>query len=318
MDYPGWVTDAFPDPVDLDLRLVQCFVVVAGHQHFGRAAEALHTTQPSLSRQIRRLEQQLGVRLLDRTTRGTHLSEAGEVFLPLATELLRSAGQAMARTRAAARPRDITIGYTRGLLITPAVRALRKAEPEAEVKTRLLAWNDSRSALLDHRVDAVVTRLPFVTDQLRVTVLYDEPRVLVVPLDHPLVGRESVTLDDIAGEPIPHVRQTDPLLNAYWRMDPRPDGRPAPDGPLVEDLEDKHELIAAGQAVAIGPPLDYATGLHPGLTTIPLRDVEPSQVVLATRAGDRSRLVAAFRKHAETQLRTHRSHAAPVSAVHGA
>lgn len=305
----------FPTPIDLDLRLVQCFVVVAEHRHFGRAAEALHTTQPSLSRQIRRLEQQLGVRLLDRTTRGTHLSEAGEVFLPLATGLLRAAGQAMAQTRAAARPREITIGYTRGLLITPAVRALRKAEPEAEVKTRLLAWNDSRSALLDHRVDAVVTRLPFATDQLHVTVLYDERRVLVVPLDHPLVGRESVTLDDVAGEPIPHVRQSDPLLNAYWRVDPRPDGSPAPDGPLVDDLEDKHELIAAGAAVAIGPPLDYATGLHPGLTTIPLRDVEPSQVVLATRAGDRNRLVTAFRKHAKARLRTHQSHPARTSGV---
>ncbi|MEU7691499.1 LysR family transcriptional regulator [Microbispora hainanensis] len=304
-----------PAPVDLDLRLVRCFVVVAEHRHFGRAAEALHTTQPSLSRQIRRLEQQLGVRLLDRTTRGTHLSEAGEVFLPLATGLLRAAGQAMAQTRAAARPREITIGYTRGPFITPAVRALRKAEPEAEVKTRLLAWNDSRAALLDHRVDAVVTRLPFATDQLHVTVLYDEPRVLVVPLDHPLVGREWVTLDDIAGEPIPHVRQSDPLLNAYWRVDPRPDGSPAPDGPLVEDLEDKHELIAAGAAVAIGPPLDYATGLHPGLTTIPLRDVEPSQVVLATRAGDRNRLVTAFRKHAEARLRTHQSHPARTSGV---
>lgn len=281
---------------------MQSFVVVAEHRHFGRAAEVLHTTQPSLSRQIRRLEHQLDARLLDRTTHGTRLSEAGEVFLPLATRLLRSAGQAVARTRAASRPQTIIIGYTRGLLITAAVRALRKAEPEAEVKTRLLAWNDSRSALLDHRVDAVVTRLPFVTDQLHVTVLHDEPRVLVVPLDHPLVGRESVTLDDVANEPIPHVRQADPLLNAYWRMDPRPDGRPAPDGPLVEDLEDKHELIAAGQAVAIGPPLDHATGLHPGLTTIALRDVEPAQVVIATRTSDRRRLVSAFREHAEARL----------------
>ncbi|CCB71043.1 protein of unknown function (plasmid) [Streptantibioticus cattleyicolor NRRL 8057 = DSM 46488] len=62
------MSEPFPAPVDLDLRLVQCFTVVAEHRHFGRAAEALHTTQPSLSRQIRRLEQQVGVRLLDRTT----------------------------------------------------------------------------------------------------------------------------------------------------------------------------------------------------------------------------------------------------------
>ncbi|WP_049567263.1 LysR family transcriptional regulator [Nocardiopsis sp. SBT366] len=296
------MSEPFPAPVDLDLRLVQCFTVIAEYQHFGRAAEALHTTQPSLSRQIRRLEQQVGVRLLDRTTRGTRLSEAGEVFLPQAQGLLRAAVEAMARTRSAARPSSITIGYTKGLVITAAVRALRDRNPDAEVHTRLLAWNDSRGALLEHRVDAVVTRLPFPTDRLRVTVLYDEPRVLVVPRDHRLAGEESVTLDDIADEPIPRVRQSDPLLNAYWRLDPRPDGRPAPDGPLVEALEDKHELIAAGQAVAIGPPLDHATGLHPSLTTVPLHGVEPSQVVLATRTGDRSRLVTAFRKHAEALL----------------
>lgn len=296
------MSDPFPTPVDLDLRLVQCFTVVAEHQHFGRAAEALHTTQPSLSRQIRRLEQQVGARLLDRTTHGTRLSEAGEAFLPQAKELLRAAVEAMARTRAAAKPSSITIGYARGLIITPAVRALREHNPDAEVHTRLLAWNDSRAALLEHRVDAVVTRLPLATDRLRITVLYDEPRVLVVPRDHRLAGKESVTLDDVADEPMPRVRQTDPLLNAYWRLDPRPDGRPAPDGPLVEALEDKHELIAAGQAVAIGPPLDHATGLHPGLTTIPLHGVAPGQVVLATRAGDRNRLVAAFRKHAEALL----------------
>ncbi|CAL9567265.1 LysR family transcriptional regulator [Streptomyces sp. enrichment culture] len=302
------MSERFPAPVDLDLRLVQCFTVVAEHQHFGRAAEALHTTQPSLSRQIRRLEQQVGVRLLDRTTRGTRLSEAGEVFLPRAQELLHAAVEAMARTRAAARPSSITIGYTKGLVVTAAVRALRERHPDAEVHTRLLAWNDSRGALLEHRVDAVVTRLPFPTDQLRVTVLYDEPRVLVVPRDHRLADKESVTLDDIADEPIPHVRQSDPLLNAYWRLDPRPDGRPAPDGPLAEALEDKHELIAAGQAVAVGPPLDHATGLHPSLTTVPLHGVEPSQVVLATRTGDRSRLVTSFRKHAEALLTgTHRA-----------
>ncbi|MDT0269223.1 LysR family transcriptional regulator [Streptomyces sp. DSM 44915] len=296
----------FPAPVDLDLRLVQCFTVVAEHRHFGRAAEALHTTQPSLSRQIRRLEQQVGARLLDRTTHGTRLSEAGEVFLPQARELLRAAVEAMARTRAAARPSSITIGYARGLIITPAVRALRENNPDAEVHTRLLAWNDSRAALLEHRVDAVVTRLPFPTERLRVTVLYDEPRVLVVPREHRLAGKESVTVDDVADEPIPRVRQSDPLLNAYWRLDPRPDGRPAPDGPLVEALEDKHELIAAGQAVAIGPPLDHATGLHPGLTTIPLHGIAPSQVVLATRTGDRNRLVTAFRKHAEALLTAER------------
>jgi len=287
-------------PPDLDLRLVRYFTVVAEHRHFGRAAEALHVAQPSLSRQIRHLEQQLGARLLDRTPQGSRLTEAGEVFLPLARALLRSADQAAARTRAAAQPSRITIGYTIGLIVTPAVRQLRREHPDADVQTLHLDWNQPREALLDHRVDAVVTRLPLRTGGLHVTVLYDEPRVLLVPLDHRLAGKESVSIDDIAGEPIP--RLPDPAWNAYWRIDPRPDGSPAPDGPLVEAIEDKNELIAAGQAVAVIPAGVAVGSPRPDLTTIPLDGVEPSHVVLATRAGDRGRLVTAFRKCAQALL----------------
>jgi DNA-binding transcriptional LysR family regulator len=168
------------------------------------------------------------------------------------------------------------------------------------VQTLHLDWNQPREALLDHRVDAVVTRLPIRTGGLHVTVLYDEPRVLLVPLDHRLAGKESVSIDDIADEPIP--RLPDPAWNAYWRIDPRPDGSPAPDGPLVEAIEDKNELIAAGQAVAVIPAGMTGGRPRPDLTTIPLHGVEPSHVVLATRAGDRGRLVTAFRKCAQALL----------------
>src|SRR6202000_124026 len=123
------MTDSASPVVDLDLRLVGYFVVVAEHRHFGRAASALRVGQPSLSRQIRRLEQQLGARLLDRAPQGTQLTEAGEVFLPQARALLRSAAQAAAATKAAAEPTRISIGYTPGIIITPAVRQLRHARP---------------------------------------------------------------------------------------------------------------------------------------------------------------------------------------------
>lgn len=163
-----------------DWRLVRYFTIVAEHRHFGRAAATLRVAQPSLSQQIRRLEQQLGARLLDRTAQGTRLTEAGEVFLSRAKSkaLLRSASQATAATRAAAEPSRITIGYTANLIVTPAVRELRHRHPEADVRTLHLDWNKPREALLDHRVDAVVTRMPIRTDQLHVTVLYDEPRAL--------------------------------------------------------------------------------------------------------------------------------------------
>jgi DNA-binding transcriptional LysR family regulator len=83
---------------------VRYFTVLAEHEHFGRAAAALQLAQPSLSRQIQRLEMQLRVRLLDRTPQGSHLTAAGQVFLPQAQSLLRSADQAAGYARAAARP----------------------------------------------------------------------------------------------------------------------------------------------------------------------------------------------------------------------
>lgn len=159
--YSRIVPDLRPPPVDLDLRLVRYFTVVAEHQHFGRAAAALHLAQPSLSRQIRRLEEQLGARLLERTSQGSHLTDAGQVFLPRAEALLRAADQAATHTRAAARPSTITIGYTGNLIVTPAVRDLRRRCPGAEVRTLHLDWSEPQTALLERRVDAAVARPPF-------------------------------------------------------------------------------------------------------------------------------------------------------------
>jgi DNA-binding transcriptional LysR family regulator len=292
------------DP-DLDLGLVRFFIVMADEQHFGRAAATLHVTQPTLSRQMNRLERQLGARLFDRTPHGSRLTEAGRVFLPHARALLRSAAQAAAETRAAAQPSHITVGYTTGMIITPAVREMRRRHPDAGVHTVHVPFDQFPEVLLDHRVDAVVSRLPFPTDKLHVTVLYDEPRVLLVGVGHRLAGKESVTLDDIADEPLPRIRHSDPEWSAFWRIDPRPDGRPAPEGPLVDGLEDKYEVIAAGQAVGIVAS-PRAANFRPDLVAVPLHGVEPSHVALATRKDDRSRLVTAFRKYAQIHLKPER------------
>lgn len=285
---------------DLDLRLVRYFVAVAEHGHFGRAAETLHITQPSLSRQIRRLERQLDARLLDRTPRGAVLTEAGTVFLPRARALLRSAAQAAVHTRAAARPSRITVGHTMNVPVAEAVGELRRRHPHADVRTVLLAWDEPRAALLGGRVDAAVTRLPIGTGGLDVVVLYDEPRVVVVARDHRLAGKEAVSLDDIADEPVP--RWSDPEWDAFWRIDPRPDGSRAPDGPRVEAMDDKLEIIAAGQAVAVMSAGLRAESMRDDLSAVPLAGVEPSRVVLATRAGDADPLVAAFRETARARL----------------
>jgi DNA-binding transcriptional LysR family regulator len=298
------MADVSPSLTDLDLRLVRYFTVVAEHQNFGRAAVALHLAQPSLSRQVQRLEDQLGVRLLDRTPHGSSLTEAGQVFLPQAQALLRSAREATVTTRAAAPPGSITVGYVSDFIITPAVRDLRRRHPAAKVRTLHLDWDNAHMALPDHRVDVIVERmpLPFPVQRLRVTVLYEEPRVLVVPDFHRLAGKESVTVDDFADEPLVRYPGTRGAWSAFWRLEPRAGGRPAPAGPVVETFEDKLEVVASGQALAVLPSGYQHARLRPDLVTIPIEGIEPCRVVVVTRAGERNRLVAAFRESAKTHL----------------
>lgn len=290
-----------PTPVpDLDLRVVRYFVTLAEHRTFADAAAVLGITQPALSRQMRRFEQELGVELLARTPHGTSLTPAGESFLPEARTLLAAARRAGASLGALLRPDRITIGWTTTVIVTPAVRELRLRRPSAQVETVHLPWNAARTAVLERDVDAVVTRLPLADADLHLTPLYEELRVLLVGEDHRLAGRPSVSVLELAADPMPRVE--DEAWNAFWRIDPRPDGSPAPDGPPVRTLEDKLELVASGAAVAVIAATEYDNTVRPDVVAVPLTDAEPSQVVLATRAGETSPLVVAFRAVARAVL----------------
>ncbi|MET0475407.1 MAG: LysR family transcriptional regulator [Mycobacterium sp.] len=284
--------DADSPPVDFDLRVVRYFVAVAEHGHFGRAATSLHITQPSLSRQIRGLEVRLGTTLLQRTPQGSRLTDAGRVFLTYAKSMLAAAARAAAHTRAAATPDRITVGYTTNLVISGAVQELRRRHPDATVTTRHLPWNGAHPALVDHHVDIAVTRLPIPLTDVEVTVLYREPVALLLSRRHRLAASAAVDLTDIADETMP--RLGDPEWDAFWRIDPRPDGRPAPDGPVLDDAERLFDYLAEGTAVLIAPADSRIPDLHPDLVTIPLLDVEPGRVALARRAGERNALIDAF------------------------
>jgi DNA-binding transcriptional LysR family regulator len=292
--------------VDFDLRLVRYFTVVAEHLNFGRAAAALHVAQPALSRQIQRLESHLGVRLLDRTPQGSQLTEAGRAFLPQARALLQDARRAALTARAAMAPDAVTLGFVEDLVLTPAVRDLRRRHPDAQVRTRHLDCSEARDALLEHRVDAVLGRtpFPFPTDGLQITVLYDEPRMLVVPIAHRLADQASVIVDDFADDELIPCPVTAPAeWSEFWRLEPRSDGRPAPVGPAIAySYEDKLEHIAAGSAIAILPAGDRRFTLRPDIAAIPIKGIDPCQVVVVTRVDEPNELVAEFCASARTQL----------------
>ncbi|MDN3026061.1 LysR family transcriptional regulator [Streptomyces sp. S.PB5] len=280
---------------DLELRLVRYFTVVAAHQHFGRAAADLHVAQPALSRQIQRLEKYLGTRLLDRTPQGARLTAAGETFLPQAQELLRAARQAELAVREQAESERITIGYVEDLVITAAVQELRRRHPRAEISTRHLSCRDV-GALADRRVDVLIARapLPLADDDIVTTPLYEEPRNLVVPRDHPLAGRSSVTAHELAGEePVPCAFET-----ADWTS-----YRILGTGvPPVESYEDKLELVASGKAIAVLPAGDRRSSLRSDLLAIPIEDAPPSQVVLAGRRNDPNPMIGNLRRAARAML----------------
>ena len=281
---------------DLDLRLVRYFLVVAEELNFARAAEKLRVAQPSLSRQVQRLESTLGVRLLDRTNQGSRLTAAGAAFLPRARQLVHDAEQAVLTARAAAPARSITIGYADDLVITPAVRDLRNRCPGAHVRTRHLSSREA-GALLDRQIDALVIRapLPIPVDELTVTTLYSEPLVVLVPASHRFAGKESVDETDLRSEPLVGCTGMGEDWTRFWRLETRHDGGPAPLGPTLADTyDDKLEAIAEGTAVAVVPADDRRFTLRSDLVAVPVTDAERSEVVVVSRAGDTDPLVAEF------------------------
>ncbi|MER6784025.1 LysR family transcriptional regulator [Streptomyces sp. NPDC000658] len=280
---------------DLELRLVRYFTVVAAHQHFGRAAADLHVAQPALSRQIQRLEKHLGARLLDRTPQGARLTAAGQSFLPRAQALLQAARQAELAVREQAGTERIAIGYVEDLVITAAVRELRRRQPDAEIATRYLSCRDV-GALSDKRVDALIARapLPFAAGDVFTTPLYEEPRMLAVPCGHPLADRASVTVEELAGEEAaPCAFETEDW--ASYRI-------LGAGVPPIESYEDKLELVASGRAIAVVPVGDRRSSLRPDVVTVPIEDAPPSQVVLVSRKGDPNPMIRNLRLAAEAAL----------------
>lgn len=284
--------------MDVDLRKLRYFVAVAESLHFGRAAEKLHIAQPVLSRQIKALEDELKVVLFARDRRRTELTAAGEQLLADARPLLASAEALRRRVGRAARgSRSFTVGFMPGLIVTAAVRAMSERHPELTVEVVRVNWHDQIEVLHDSRADVCFIRLPVDQAGLTVRPLLTEPRVVVLPVDHRLAGKESVSIVDLADE---HLLQ-DPDAVPEWRdiATELRTGNRAKVG-AFHAVEEKLEHVAAGRGISVLPLSTATFYTRPDITHVPVRDIAANQVCLAWDAHRRSPLFPEFATLAES------------------
>ncbi|TNC22929.1 LysR family transcriptional regulator [Amycolatopsis alkalitolerans] len=188
-----------------ELRQLRYFVAVAEELSVTNAAARLGIAQQSLSQQLTALERAMGVRLFDRDTRGTRLTEVGAQFLPEARAVIARAEQAVRQVQRAARGetgrlRLAFLASTANYLLPPIVRAFRERYPDVELSTEDVSIGGLVTGLRSGRYDAGFTRPPLV-DDLTSRTLLTERVCAVLPAGHPLARRDRLTLADLADEP---------------------------------------------------------------------------------------------------------------------
>ncbi len=189
----------------MNLRALQYLVKLAELRHFSKAADACFVSQPTLSTQIMKLEEELGVALVERIPRKVQLTPVGEEIAQRARHVLRDIEQIKMTAR---RSRDPETGLLRlGLFPTLApyllphiVPALRKRFPELKLQLAEEKTEHLLEQLDNGGLDAAMLALPIHADGLEVEVLFEEPFMLAVPATHPLADQRDIRLADLEGE----------------------------------------------------------------------------------------------------------------------
>jgi DNA-binding transcriptional LysR family regulator len=271
---------------DLETRELRYFVAVAEELHFGRAAERLGIAQPPLSRAIRLLEQRLGVRLLDRDSRGVALTDAGAVLLREARPALAAVAAAARRTQRAGDPaRPLVLATKAGASHELLQRLLDAAEAGGTpVEVLLCEVGEQAWMLRDGRADVALMHRP--VDDLAgfdSVDLHVEDQVAIVPAAHPLAARDQLTLAE--------VRDVPDLPIARW---PRLDGTyPEGPGPEVHTQAQLAQLVALGRTLLVIPASSRAWQ-WPEHVAVPVTDAPPITTVLAWPRGNRTAAVDAL------------------------
>ena len=267
----------------MNLRDLQYLVALAEHRHFGRAAEASFVSQPTLSTQIRKLEEELGVTLVERTPRKVMLTPAGREMAERARRVLAEVEQ---MKEAARRSRDPEAGSVRlGIfptlgpyLLPHVVPRLRERFPKLE----LLLVEEKSPVLLERlhegKLDAALLALPLHDDSLHVEFLFEEPFLLAVPSGHRLAGARALSMADIADERLLL------LEDGHCMRDQALDvcrlaGAGEKTGFQATSLETLRQMVAANVGVTLLPVLSVKPPVAHSdeISLLPFRDPPPSR-----------------------------------------
>jgi DNA-binding transcriptional LysR family regulator len=295
---------------DLEVRQLRYFVAVAEELHFGRAAGRLGMAQPPLSRAIRDLERQLGVALLERTTRRVRLTAAGEVLLRDARTALEAVTAAACRARQAGSP-------------SPRLRVALKADVDGGMLPQILdaycaddaalppelilgGFGEQAQTLRDGRADVGLLLCPFDDRGLDSEPLLTEPVLAALAAADPLAARTQLCLADLAGRRLPGGSPASHGRPAGPRTPPSGGAWPA------SNLAEIFSLVETGSVVFFTPASVARRYPRPGIAYRPVSDLPDATLAVAWFQDARSPAIAAFVRAACTVAAAAHPRAEPV------
>jgi LysR family hydrogen peroxide-inducible transcriptional activator len=252
----------------MNLRDLRYLVALAEHRHFGRAAAASHVSQPTLSTQIRKLEEELGVTLVERTPRRVLLTETGREIVARARDVLHEVEQIRGIAR---RTRDPEAGSVRlGIfptlgpyLLPHVVPEVRKRFPKLELLLVEEKTGEVLRRLREGKLDAGVLALPIHDDTLQSEFLFEEPFLLAAPKEHPLAQRSALKLADLEDQSLLLLEDGHCLRDQALEVC-RMAGAGEKTGFRATSLETLRQMVAADVGVtllpvlAVKPPVAHA------------------------------------------------------------
>jgi DNA-binding transcriptional LysR family regulator len=285
----------------VELRELRAFLSVAEELHFGRAAERLGITPSYVSQTIRTLEAKIGGRLLDRTSRRVRLTSLGE---ELRSGIERSYRELLDSVSAVRTSATGVAGVLRLGMYTPInggphmldiIRAFESRHPECRVALIDTGFGrDQVQWLRDSEADLLAMRLPLHADDVVIgPILSRELRVLAVATDHPLADRESVSVEDLVPYAIPDVPTLPREMMEALIPSHTPSGKELHRVEL-RSISEAMMRVASHETVHPTVPSFAQYHQHPGVTTIPIRDLPPSETALVRLASNRSPKIEAF------------------------